>query len=54
MGRIGCGELLLILAIIVLIVGAKRLPDVARALGQSVREFQRAMKGDDNDKQEKT
>ena len=53
MGRIGFGELLLILIIVLLIVGAKRLPEIARALGHSVREFQRAMKGDKDDTQKK-
>ncbi len=52
MGRIGFGELVLIFAIVVLIVGAKRLPEIARAVGQSVREFKRALK-DDHDKPEK-
>ena len=46
MGRIGFGELLLILAIVLLVVGAKRLPALARSLGEAVREFQRAIKGD--------
>ena len=45
MGRIGIGELLVILAIVLLIVGARRLPELAKALGQSVREFQNALKG---------
>jgi sec-independent protein translocase protein TatA len=45
MGRIGFGELVLILAIVLLIVGARKLPEVGRALGEAVREFQRAVKG---------
>lgn len=45
MGRIGFGELLLIFAIVLLIVGARRLPDLARSLGQAIREFQQALKG---------
>ena len=52
MGRIGFGELVLIFAIVLLIVGAKRLPEIARALGQSIREFQRAMKDDRHDKKD--
>ncbi len=47
MGRVGVGELVLILAIVLLVVGAKRLPELARSLGQAIREFQRALKGHD-------
>lgn len=43
--RIGWGELLVILAIVMLIVGARRLPELGRALGQAVREFQDALRG---------
>lgn len=49
MGRIGFGELLIILAIVLLFVGAKRLPGLARSLGEAVREFQRSVKGHDKD-----
>jgi sec-independent protein translocase protein TatA len=49
MGRIGFGELVLILAIVLLVVGAKRLPELARSLGEALREFQRAVKGDKKD-----
>ncbi len=44
MGPIGLPELLLILAIVLLLVGAKRLPKLGRALGESIREFQQAVK----------
>ncbi len=42
--RLGWGELGVILAIVVLLVGAKRLPEVGRAMGDAIREFQKAMK----------
>ena len=42
--RMGFGELLMIFGIVVLIVGAKRLPAVGRALGEAIREFQAAVK----------
>ena len=45
MGRLGLGELIVILAIVMLVVGARRLPELGRSLGEAIREFQRAMKG---------
>ena len=42
--NIGWGELLVIFAIVLLLVGARRLPEVGRSLGQAIREFQRGMK----------
>ena len=53
MGRFGLTELLVILGIIVLIVGAKRLPQVGRSLGQAIRQFQRALKGRGDDETHK-
>ena len=43
--NLGFGELLIIFLIVLLIVGAKRLPDIGRSLGEAVREFQKALKG---------
>ena len=43
MGRIGMPELLIILAIVVIIFGANRLPDLARSLGSSVKEFKKGV-----------
>ncbi len=51
--NIGWGELLVILAIVLLIAGGRRLPEIGKALGQSVREFQRALRGD-SDKKDQT
>lgn len=39
---LGNGELLLILFIILLLFGAKKLPELARGLGKSMREFKKA------------
>ena len=48
MGNLGLGELLVIFIIALLVIGPKRLPEVARALGEAVRSFQEAMKGSSN------
>ncbi len=39
-GAIGLPELLVILGILLVLFGAKRLPDLARSLGRSVKELQ--------------
>ena len=37
--NVGMGELLIILIIVLLLFGAKRVPDVARSLGRSIKSF---------------
>ena len=44
---IGAWELTIIFAIILLLFGAKRLPNVATGLGQAIRNFNSALKGED-------
>lgn len=46
----GGWELIVIIGVLVLLFGAKRLPDMARSIGQSARVFKGEMKGmkDDN------
>ena len=41
-------HLLLILAVVLIVLGPKRLPETARALGRGVRDFKNAISGDDN------
>ncbi|MGD1045505.1 MAG: twin-arginine translocase TatA/TatE family subunit [Bacteroidota bacterium] len=40
--NIGGPELLLILVVIFLFFGAKKIPDIAKGLGQGIREFRKA------------
>ena len=45
---LGGAELLLILAIVVLLFGGSKLPELARGLGKSIKEFKKASaEGDD-------
>lgn len=44
MFRIGTTELILILLIILLLFGAKKLPEISRALGRSLKEFKKGTK----------
>ncbi len=39
-------EILLVLAILLLIFGASRLPEAGRALGEGIRNFKKALSGD--------
>ena len=43
-GNIGFPELLVILLIVLLLFGAKRLPEIARGLGKSIQEFKKGVK----------
>ena len=45
MSRLGGPELVLIIAVLALLFGAKRLPDAARGLGRSLRIFKAETKG---------
>jgi sec-independent protein translocase protein TatA len=42
---IGMPELLVILAVAVLLFGGKKIPEVAKGLGEGIRNFKSAMKG---------
>ena len=43
-GNIGGWEVILILMLVLLLFGAKRLPEIARSLGRSLKEFKKATK----------
>ena len=49
--NIGWPEILVILLIILLLFGAKRLPDLARSLGKSLREFKKGRDEIETDEQ---
>lgn len=44
MGRIGMPEIILIALVIVLLFGAKKLPEIASAIGKALKEFKNASK----------
>jgi len=41
-GMIGGWEIVLILAVVLLLFGARKLPELAKGLGQGIREFKKA------------
>jgi TatA/E family protein of Tat protein translocase len=40
--NLGAGEIILILAVVLILFGAKKLPELARGLGQGIKEFKKA------------
>ena len=46
---IGAWELTIIFAIVLVLFGGKRLPSVATGLGQAIRNFRTALKGDNDE-----
>lgn len=51
--RIGWTEILVVLGIILLLFGAKRLPELARSLGKSLKEFKKGVQEPADDDKEK-
>ena len=49
-GRISPTELIIIAVILLLFFGARRLPNIARSLGESAKEFRKSIQKDDEEK----
>jgi len=47
MGMPSMPELLIILAIVVLLFGAKKIPDLAKGLGTGIKDFKKAIREDE-------
>jgi sec-independent protein translocase protein TatA len=47
MGRVGLPEMLVILAIVIIIFGANRLPGLGRGIGSAIKNFKDGIKSDD-------
>jgi len=48
-GTVGPQELLLVLLIVIIIFGAKKLPELGKSLGESIRNFKGSVSGKDKD-----
>ena len=49
---IGPTEIIIVLVIVLLIFGPKRLPDLGRSMGRGMREFKDSVTGKDDDRDE--
>ncbi len=52
--NIGPTELILIVLIIVLLFGARRIPELMRGLGSGIKEFKKAASGQDEEEKKTT
>jgi sec-independent protein translocase protein TatA len=52
MPSIGWPEIIIVLVILLVIFGPKRLPHLGKSIGQSVHHFKRGIKGEDDDEQQ--
>jgi sec-independent protein translocase protein TatA len=46
---LGMGELVVILLLVVLMFGGKKLPQLGSSIGESLKNFKKGMKGEDDD-----
>jgi sec-independent protein translocase protein TatA len=49
MPHIGPTELIIILFIVLILFGARRIPDIAKGLGRGIKDFKSALREDSND-----
>ncbi len=49
MGKLGPTEIILILAIVLLLFGGKKIPELMRGLGKGVKSFKDGVKGEDEE-----
>lgn len=50
MGAVGIREILIVALIIIVLFGAKRIPELMKGMGQGIKEFKHGMKDDASDR----
>ena len=54
MGNFGATEIILILLVVVLLFGGRKIPELMKGLGQGLRDFKKASKVEDDPEKVKT
>ncbi len=49
-GKLGMGELIVILVIVLVLFGANKLPQLGKGLGEGIRSFKKSFEGQDEEK----
>lgn len=49
MGNFGATEIILILVVVVLLFGGRKIPELMKGIGQGMKEFKKASRVDDDD-----
>jgi len=50
MGNFGVGEWIVVLLVILVLFGAKKIPDLAKGIGKGIRDFKKELKDDEDEK----
>ena len=52
LGFVGPWQIVIIVLVIVLLFGGRKIPELMKGIGQGMKEFKKATKGEDKDKEE--
>lgn len=52
LGQFGPWQVVLVIAVVLLLFGGRKIPELMKGLGRGVKEFKDGMKGDDENKAE--
>ncbi|MCX6302322.1 MAG: twin-arginine translocase TatA/TatE family subunit [Bacteroidia bacterium] len=53
MGKIGATEIILILLVVILLFGGRKIPELFKGIGQGIKEFKKSSKYDADEEKEK-